>query len=250
MADSNSDSDALPNKRQKIAHDDDKPIYDLERVVLMHAGSPVVQVPLLNFQTYAPMRKPDLRIEITEGETHRWKFYIDDVPGSTPEDAVKRWASWLIHFDLRAVMDGGPMDSDKLASALFQASYVLGESDYRDALIDAWMSWVQNGGPAGSLSTERLRRSGFVTYGLMGALILYHDAGAIAMEDNEDAHKSPYNDAICRKVRDLALISFAQPDRKPKDPLQMSDKEFCQKYHSHSPGNQPCYKTKSLPEQL
>ena len=81
------------------------------------------------------------------------------------------------------------------------------------------------------------------------ALILHHDAETVTMEERLDLY-TPYDKSVLSRVRDLALTYFTQQDRKPKDPLQLSHDEFCKEYHSHSQHNQPCYKTKSLPEQL
>jgi len=110
----------------------------------MHDGSPVVQVPLLNFQTYAPMKIPDLKIEITEGETHRWKFYIYDTSELIFRSAGEMWARWLTHRDLRAVSNGEHTNGSNIIRALRDAERI-GDLDYRDALVDAWMLWLQSG---------------------------------------------------------------------------------------------------------
>lgn len=216
----------------------------------MRNGSSVGQVPFLNFQNHAPTKIPDLKVEIAEGETHRWRFYIHDTSELIFDGSGERWARWLTHRDLRAVY------GIRIASALTDAQCI-GDPDFQDALVDAWMLYVQGGQPAGNLDVELLQDANFLDSLWTGrlrdlkcALILHHDAGAVTMEDNEDLDKSPYDPSVCRRVRDMALISFAQPDRKPKDPLQLSDDEFCEKYHSHFQHDQPCHKTKRLSEQL
>lgn len=228
----------------------------LEKVVLMLNGIPIVQVPLLNFQTFAPEKISDLKTEIAEGDTCRWKFHVYDASKFIFQYAVQRWASWLTHFDLRAIIDGGSTDGQKLRSAIIDASLVIKNPDYQDALVDAWMSWVQDGEPAGSLSTERLLYSGITTYsgclienGLMGALVLYHDPRGIAPEGKAN---SKYTPILCGQVQKMAMRHFIHrlnPHYGPKDPLQLSDDNFCKKYHSHHKKNLPCYKTKSLPEE-
>lgn len=222
----------------------------------MRDGSPVGQVPFLNFQTHAPNKIPDLKIEIAEGGTHRWKFYIYDVSRLVFTGSGEIWARWLTHRDLRPVNNDRLALRGPIASALTDA-HCIGDVDFRDALVDAWMLDLQSGQSAGNLDVALLQNSRFLDplwtgrlQNLECALILHHDAGTVTMEENEDLHRSPYNKAICKRVRDLALISFAHPDRKPKDPLQLSDDEFCKEYHAHSQNDQPCYKTKRLPEQL
>lgn len=228
----------------------------LEKVVLMLNGIPIVQVPLLNFQTFAPEKISDLKTEIAKGDTCRWKFYVYDASSFIFQYSVRRWASWLTHFDLRAIIDGGSTDGQQLRSAIVDAELVIMNPDYQDALVDAWMSWLQNGGLEGSLSTERLQDSGMFTYGgcliengLMGALVLYHDPGGIAPKDKA---KSRYTPIVCSEVQKMAMRHFIHrlnPHLGPKDPLQLSDDEFCKEYHSHHKKKLPCYKIKSLPEE-
>lgn len=220
----------------------------------MHKGSPVVQVPFLNFQAHAPEIIPDLKAEITEGETHRWKFYIYNISFLLSKGSAERWASWLTHFDLRAIIEDKFTDGNNIKVSLIDAR-LLNDSDYQDALIDAWMSWVQKGGPASSLSIERLRDSGKWAYGgcliddgPMCALILYHDALGVTPTGKTNA---TYSSFVSSRVHDMAMRHFVHrtdPDAEPKDPLQLSDDEFCNKYHSHHKKNLPCYRTKSLPE--
>lgn len=228
----------------------------LERVVLMLTDKPVVNVPLLNFQTFASEKMPQLKTKITEGETHRWRFYTYNASGFMLKDSVQKWASWLTHRDLRAVINGGHEEGDSIVDALSGARF-LRDPDYRDALVDAWMLWLQHEEPAGNLDVKRLQHFNWSNDMWTGrlkdlkcALVLHHDAGAVTMEDGENSDLVSYSTSICKRVRDLALFYFSQPGRKPKDPLQLSDKEFCEEYHSHSKYNKPCYKTKRLPEQL
>lgn len=221
----------------------------------MQEGSPVVQVSLADFQARVPNMIPDLKTETTESETHRWKFYIYNASEFIYRQSCERWARWLTHRDLRAISNCWLASGTGIVYALTDAGHI-GDPVYQDASVDAWMLWLQRGQPAGKLDVELLRFSRWMNLLWTGrleelncALILHHDAGAVTMEDDGDLHKSPYDHSICRRVCDLALTSFAQPDRRLEDPLRLSDKEFCEKYHAHSSDNQPCYKTKHLPEQ-
>jgi hypothetical protein len=222
----------------------------METVILKHNGSPVVHMPMSNFKTFAPDKILGLRMELTEGDTHRWRLHSYDAPAQTSPISIKRWASWMKNQDLRAVADGGSEHGTKLLSAIIETNDItLADSGYQDALVDAWMSWVRETGPAGTLSVDRLRDSGLQTChsclnSLMGALILHHDAEAALAKDKT---KLQYRSVICDRVRDMAMSYFFQPDREPKDPLQLSDDEFCKKYHSHHKKDVPCYKTRSLP---
>lgn len=224
-------------------------------VAFQHFERFIAQVPLHNFLAFAPEKIKDL-IVIVEPDNRRFKFCAYSVPGLATDDNIKLWASWLTHRDLRAFRTNGSVNDRALVCALGMSKYIQ-DVDYHDALVDAWMSWLQKGNPVGSLDLERLQRPNFFyclwtgrVVNLKCALILHHDAGAVTVEDEEDFTRSSYSSPVCKRVRDLALVYFSQPDRKPKSPLQMSDKEFCEEYHSHSQSNQPCYKTKSLPEQL
>jgi len=223
-------------------------------VLLQYEGKFVAQVPLLNFRTFASEKVEDL-VEVSEAGTRRYKFYTYSGSFATFETSFKRWATWLTHRDLRAFKMDGPDNPTNLIAALGNCKFNE-DDDYQDAMIDAWVSWLKDGKPIGDLNVERLQRTNFFYTSWTGrlvelkcALILHHDAKAVSMKDSENL-SSPYSIAVCQRVRDLALISFAQPDRKPTDPLQMSDDQFCEAYHSHSQHDQPCYKTKSLPEQL
>lgn len=215
----------------------------------------IAQVPLHNFQTFAPERVEDL-VVISESNPRRYKFYAYDVPFFIGDDFIKHWASWLTHRDLRSLkMDSSGYEND-LIGALAMSKHIQ-DVDHRDALVDAWLSWLQTENPFGHLDVARLKRLNFFysmwtdrLVDLKCALILHHDARSVTMEDDENSELFSYDTSICTRVREMALISFARPDRKPKDPLQLSDDEFCNEYHSHSQNGQPCYKTKRLPEQL
>jgi len=224
-------------------------------VVLQNFERFIAQVPLHNFRTSAPEKVKDL-IVISESDTRRYKFYAYSVPLPATDDSIKQWANWLIHRDLRAfTMDGSWKEND-LISALAMSKYIQ-DADHHDALVDAWMSWLQGSNPVGDLDVQRLRRICFSyctwtdhLIDLKCTLILHHDAGSVTVEGGESLDLLSYSPSICKRVRDLALIYFAESDRKPTDPLQMSDDQFCEAYHSHSQHDQPCYKTKILPEQL
>ncbi|KAH0365270.1 hypothetical protein KCU65_g6221, partial [Aureobasidium melanogenum] len=218
-----SNGDDSPDKRQKTTQQKDgKPIYDLNIVVLKHKGILMTQVPLLNFQTLAAEKVKDL-VEVSGDGTQGWRFYIYDVSATCPKVGVNQWAN----------------------------------ADYQDALIDTWIVWLRNDKPAGSLDVYRLRRRvpASATIGiyspctsdLANALILYHDT-EVGMRQ-EASGPQIYRATTCEAVRELAQKYFSKPEREPKDPLQLSADEFCQKYHSHHKKNLPCYRTKKLPQQ-
>ena len=215
----------------------------MEIVVLMLYESPVAQVPALNFKTFVPEKIPDLKTEIIEGDTHRWKFYTYSVPLFSKR-AVERWASWLEHRDLRAIVG-----LRNILHAMLLAGR-LDDTDYMDSLADAWILWLQNGQLAGNLSIGRLRSQSWLPghlYDLKFALILHHDAYAVTAEDSK-GEVLPYNKIVRERVRKLASNYFFQPEKEPKDPLQLANDDFCKKYHFHHKKNLPCYKTKRLPE--
>jgi hypothetical protein len=220
-------------------------------IVLLEKGTQfVAQVSLLSFQSLAPEKVKDL-IEVFENSTSRWKFYTYKISRPVFNRSIERWASWLTYHDLRAIQMNELDDTLGIHITLRDAEHI-GDVDFQDALVDAWMSWLQDMKPAGDLSVERLQlhvafQRPDRLYDLRCALILHHDADAIDLEDFEDGNDSPYGNDTCRKVRSFALNYFSQPEREPKGPLQLSDEEFCKKYHAHQEKNLPCYKTWSLP---
>jgi hypothetical protein len=225
-------------------------------VLLQDRLESVARVPLLNFQTFAPGMVDDL-VEISETKkTRRWRFHTYDVGAQVCKRSIEQWASWLTHRHLRAVIDDGPGDEtgDRICFALLEA-HRIGDLNYRDALVDAWIQWLQNGEPAGSLNVDRLQDQSCAGYAdrldeLICALILYHDASTVLDEDTGKSDEEfPYDASMCRAVRDLALTHFALLETKPTDPLQLSQDEFCERYHNHHFENWPCYRTKKLPEQ-
>jgi hypothetical protein len=222
-------------------------------VLLKHRSRFVAQVPLLNFHTFVPEKVKDL-VQVSESDTRRWKFYTYDIRFFASKTSVERWASWLTHWNLRAVIDGGPRTGDVILFALGSAE-LIGGVDYQDALLDAWLSWLQDGEPAGSLNVDRLQDQGHVRClarldDLRCVLVLHHDASAVVVENGGDPDEYfPYHEQICIAVRNLALDHFSRTGGTPKDSLQLSDEEFCKQYHSHHENRLPCYKTKKLPEQ-
>jgi hypothetical protein len=216
-------------------------------VLLQLDGQFVAQVPLLNFQTFASELVKDL-IEVSESDTRRWKFYTYRVSTCLFKGSVELWASWLTYRRLRTGFDD-------VLTALSTSSFI-GNVAYEDALMDAWVSWLQDDKPIGNLNVARLRRPnyGYVMCSdrlvdLRRALILHHDAGAVLPEDHECMGlQSPYDDSTSTRIRAMALSYFSCSERKPKDPLQLSDAEFCKGYHAHNKKGLPCYKTQCLPE--
>jgi hypothetical protein len=224
-------------------------------IVLLEKGTQfVAQVSLLSFQSLAPEKVKDL-IEVFENSTSRWKFYTYKISRPVFNRSIERWASWLTYHDLRAIQMNELDDTLGIHITLRDAKRI-GDVDFQDALVDAWMSWLQDMKPAGDLSVERLQlhvafQRPDRLYDLRCALILHHDADAIDLEhiENADDSDSPYDYSTCSKVRSFALGYFCQPQREPKDPLQLSNEEFCKKHHAHHAKGLPCYKTKSLPKE-
>lgn len=223
----------------------------LNIVAVKHKGTFVAQIPLLNFRTFYPEGVKGL-VEISETEKNCWKFHYYDASALCTQLAVKNWASWLVHRDMRAVVK----HTDHLSYA-FDDAMDMDDTDYQDALVDAWMDWLQDGQPTGRLSVYRIRSKSLTgttlvelhscLHDLGKALILHHDAEAGMI--NEQGGERHYRDSTCKTIRELAQKYFSKTEREPKDPLQLSADEFCRKYHSHHKKNRPCHKTKKLPEQ-
>jgi hypothetical protein len=219
----------------------------MEMVVLILYGSPVVKVPVINFQTFATDRIRQLETVIADAGNQRCNFYTCDASALEFKEPVENWASWLTHRDLRAFDD-----DDRgwcLRVALYEAE-LIGDVDYQDVLVDALILWLQDGVPAGSVDIDRLRRYQTVGYppffeDLQAALILHHDTEAALTEEKG---KLKYEQDICKMVREMAIRYFSRSEREPKDPLQLSDDEFCKTYHTHHKNGQPSYKTKHLPQ--
>ncbi|KAH0024578.1 hypothetical protein KCU78_g5025, partial [Aureobasidium melanogenum] len=248
-----SDGDASPSKRQKTTQqNDERPIFNLNIVALKRKGTLVAQVPLLNFRSFHAEKAKDL-VEISETKNDCWKFYYYDASALCTHSGVKRWASWLEHWNLRAFVKDALCFSNSLLDA-----QDLGDIDYQDALVDAWMLWLQDGQCKGSLRVDRLRARNTISMAVVElhiclddlgkALILHHDVKA-GMADDKSSEQH-YRDHTRNAIRELAQDYFSHPEREPKDPLQLSADEFCKKYNSHQEKNLPCYKTKKLPEQL
>jgi hypothetical protein len=223
-------------------------------VLLQRYTQFVAQVSLSDFKAYAADKVEDL-VEVFESPTRRWKFYTYKLPRFVSWNSAEQWASWLTHHDLRAIWTDEPDVTTDISNILRDAERI-GDVDFQDALVDAWMSWLQPCTPAGDLSVGRLQNS--VSFECRGrlhdlryALILHHDADAIDLEhiENADDSDSPNDYSTCSKVRSFALGYFCQPQREPKDPLQLSNEEFCKKHHAHHAKGLPCYKTKSLPKE-
>jgi hypothetical protein len=221
-------------------------------VLLQQYTQFVAQVSLSDFKAYAADKVKDL-VEVFESPTRRWKFYTYKLPRFVSGKSAEQWASWLTHHDLRAIWTDEPDDTAGI-HIILRDSERIGDVDFEDALVDAWMSWLQPTTPAGDLSVARLQNS--VSFRCSGrlhdlrcALILHHDAGAILAEDcdGSDVEDAAYGEFDSRSIRELALSYFSQSEREPKDPLQLSEAEFCEKYHAHHAKDLPCYKTKSLP---
>jgi hypothetical protein len=101
----------------------------------------VAQLSLLDFQASVPEKVKNL-VEVFNG-AHRCKFYTHNVSEYLDRASVERWASWLTHRHLLAV------DSTQLAihKAMCDTERI-GDGGYQDALIDAWISWLQTESPA------------------------------------------------------------------------------------------------------
>jgi hypothetical protein len=164
----------------------------METVVLMLNGSPVVKVPVINFQTFATDKIRYLETVIADAGNQRWKFYTYDASELGITESVEKWASWLIYRDLRAVVDGGDQDGTSVHDAVVAADDIL-DTEYSDALIDYWVSWIKNKQPAGTLSTDRLRTCNAIFpwicvaryNNVVGALVLYHDTKDALSDESE-----------------------------------------------------------------
>lgn len=194
----------------------------------------------------------DLESRIAASGHHKLKFYIYDTTFLVYKCDARRWARWIRHRDVRDLVIALSEERENTLSirTALTDTTILGDVDYHDALVDAWILSLRGTPPASSLNVDRLRRNGtescrFSLKDLTCALILHHDTEAALSEDGE-----PKYHIITRKeVRRLAVSYFSSPEKEPKDPLQLSDDEFCKKYHSHHEKSLPCYKTKSLPEE-
>jgi hypothetical protein len=225
-------------------------------VLLQLDGQFVAQVPLLNLQTFASWLVDDL-IEVSETDTHRWKLYTYSVSTSLSKESVEQWASWIA---LRAI----PMNDDRQLHVAFHAARAVEDVNYQDALLDAMFSHLQEDQPPGKLDVDRLCFNEFsicwdfpeshqcmlnVFGDLMCDLVLHHDAEACprwsTIDEEED--EKHYDPGIREAIPEMALAYFTGPEREPKDPLQLSDEGFCEKYHAHNKEGLPCYKTQRLP---
>jgi hypothetical protein len=225
-------------------------------VLLQLKGQFVTQVPLLNFQTFASDKVKDL-VEVSEVNTRRWKFHTCDVSTLACEDDIETWASWLIHRDLRAI------DNEIELHNAFHTARIVQDVSFQDALRDAFLARLREGQHSGSLNVDLLQLNEFmicwefpetsaciidVSGDLLYNLILHHDAKAATVGGpfgmNDEGY---YKSDIREQIPDLALAYFTGPKSERRDPLQLSDDEFCRKYHAHNKENQPCYRTHRLP---
>ena len=218
-------------------------------VLLSHNEEFVAQIPLLNFQAFAPQKVQDL-VEVSESDTERWKLYTYDISALTSGHFVEQWSRWMTHRDLHGLVTGEYDDCDLIHNYILEAELIQ-DIDYRDALVDAWVKSLEIKAALGVLDEDHLRDHSHSKCvrgleDLKGALILHHDAEAALTEDEDECH---YDRVVCEQVRRLALNYFRRPEREPQDPHQLSKDEFCKIYHNHHKENLPCYKTKTLPEE-
>jgi hypothetical protein len=217
-------------------------------VLLQQETEYVAQVSLLNFQAFAPEKVKDL-VEVFDSG-RRCKFYTYKLALNIRKKSIERWASWLTYRDLRAIDMNGPGNGQNIGTTLADAE-CMNAVDFYDALVDAWMLWLQDTEPAGKLNIGRLQRDVWFYYHdhfykLRCALILHHDPDSVTIEDWAFDSESPYSKSACSTVHSLALYYFCQPKKEPKDPLQLSVDEFCKEYHSHHKRGLSCYKAKTL----
>jgi hypothetical protein len=185
----------------------------------------------------APEKAKRLSYNICEDDHHLLEFCTYDVSEMIIKSAVKQFAGWITHGHLHFLTTSASKD-EGIRSALVCA-YLVDEVDYRDELVDTWMLWLRDGKPPGSLNVTGLSSCPETWSGLRSALILWHDARAVLVPSSVTQR---YSEHICKEVRMLAETYFI--NQKPKDPLELSDKQFCDLYHAHNEVNLPCYKEK------
>jgi hypothetical protein len=207
-------------------------------------GSFVEIVPLDNFKRLVPARASQLcYVNLTsESDDPHWKFYTYDAHELLSSYVIKHFARWIIHRDLGSLATT-VSDNDEIYDALERCSLVR-ENDYQDELLDTWMSWLLDGVYPGDLNIDRLRRGGHKdlsgdVFDLMCALVIWHDGEARFVESELDLH---YSSRIRERVLKLPKLVFI--NKEPKNPLELSDKQFCRTYHAHNDSNSPCYKEK------
>lgn len=147
------------------------------------------------------------------------------------ETVVRQFAGWITHGHLQFLTTNA-LEDGSIYSALYFHELV-DEGDYRDELVDTWMSWLRDGRSPGSLNVDRLQCGGHMTlsgsvFNLMCALVLWHDVRAVLVPSSVIQQ---YNERICKEVSILAQTFFII--QLPKDPLGLSNKQFCDLYHVH-----------------
>ncbi|KAH0337193.1 hypothetical protein KCU81_g8194, partial [Aureobasidium melanogenum] len=242
--------DDPPAKRQRLApQNPEKPIYKLATVFLKYEGIPMAEIPSRRFRKLASEKVKDLEREIFESNTHRWKLYAYNVPrlyGPYAEDRIKRWVSWLIHSDLRAVVRGESWDDTSIEAALVDARD-LDDVRYQDALLDALIAWIRKEGSPGSIDVKWLRRNNerFFRYHdclkAIGIALIWHYDG------KRTGYYGPETRSDIREIHDRYLDGL---EAEPEDPLNLSADDFCKTYHSHHEMKMPCYRIKKLPEDV
>ena len=111
--------------------------------------------------------------------------------------------------------------------------------------MDAWKSWVGDGGHA---NIDRLRHEHFQPCpssmeNLVSAVVLCTD-----LEPGWPKHGEArlYSDKIHEKVRALAVNALSRYEE-VENPLELSEDEFCKEHLAHHKFHLPCYKTNRLP---
>jgi len=214
-------------------------------VLLKFEGGTVAEVPLLNLVRFGIAKTISrLKFEIVGSEESRI-FWTLDLPGVHSARGVQQWASWLTHRDLRAVA-ADPRDRGWTLRTALDDAEAIADIDYQDALMDAWKSWVDDGAHP---NVDRLRHQAFQTCpssieDLFSAMVLRHDIEAGLLKDGEAL---VYSDKIREKVRVLAVSLLSRHERvEIKNPLELSEDEFCQEHHAHNKLRQLCYKVKRM----
>jgi hypothetical protein len=218
----------------------------MNNVQLLLFGSVIETVPLLNFKRLVPGEVRRLCHVTAEKDNAIWKSYTYDASGLSHLRVVGQFARWIEHGDLQFLATT-VSDHDEMYNALAICLFIK-ESDYQDEMVDTWMWWLRDESLPGSLNVDRLRQDGFegldgTVFELMCALVLWHDGEIIVVQRQLDLH---YGHLVCKRVFGLSTLYFTK--KEPKDPLELSDKEFCQQYHAHNDSNSPCYRTKRASE--
>jgi hypothetical protein len=212
----------------------------MNNVQLLLFGSVIETVPLLNFKRLVPGEVRRLCHVTAENDNAHWKSYTYDACGLISPGVVEQFARWIIHGDLRFLATT-VSNNNEMYNALEICTFIK-ESEYLDEMIDTWLWWLRDECLPGSLNVDRLRPGGYrsldgTVFELICALVLWHDGETIIVQRQLDLH---YGHLVCKRVPELSTLYFTK--KEPKDPLELSDKEFCQQYHAHNDSNSPCYK--------